>query len=571
MPIKVIPLSFAPNQRGPIITSSSAPTKDARMVRCFHSVFANPGAQNSEQFVEKIPGWAAFSTPSAGNKGTAIHFTHKGSLLLTAFGDPATANAASTIYSDTTSIGATSGAVGRFQECFISSERYVTFGSSDGTGWFLAESAPTTTAYTADGNNSTTITDIKISGANNTAGLYPGQLLTAGANIVAGSRIVSVNSTAFTAVLDTATTGGAFNDLAITKTPISKIIDADFPSLSGDLVEMDGFIFCAGIDSNAKPVIAQSAINSPSAWSADDRLTPAFATDRPVGVAKYNGMIVYFSQNSVQFFANAGNPVGSVLRQNTQASVYGVGAVGSNTFGYAPIVNAGNTVYWLGTANGVVSGVYRLNGYMPENIANDAVTRALSAVIAPIHPFVTLAFDSFNMFGKQFIYVATGDIGYLYSIEDNEWFEAGFFAGGMKIGGGWGSTANPQLYGVRMTTTGGKVYEIDKTNLTYQDDSASYTMTIQTPPQVFNNGKAFIIKSIELVADTQASGSTGIAVSGDDYATFTTARNFDNTQTRKKLFRFGRFRNHAIFKLTHSDNTAWRGQVLLVDWEPCTT
>ena len=94
-------------------------------------------------------------------------------------------------------------------------------------------------------------------------------------------------------------------------------------------------------------------------------------------------------------------------------------------------------------------------------------------------------------------------------------------------------------------------------------------MVIQKEPLVLNKGRGFIVNSIELLADDQASGTTTLETSKDDYASFQTIGTYDMTQQRKRIHSCGYYRNHIIPRLTHSANTAWRGQALVIDWEPC--
>jgi len=137
------------------------------------------------------------------------------------------------------------------------------------------------------------------------------------------------------------------------------------------------------------------------------------------------------------------------------------------------------------------------------------------------------------------------------------------------------SDAIPGTFGATyvntLDNTSGKVFRLaaQLTNV-FQDNGSAYTMTIQTEPIVLNDGRGFIINSIELLADTQPSGSSALAYSADDYANFTSyTETFDLTAARKEISPGGYFDNHVIFKLTDSGNQPWRGQALKINWEPC--
>ena len=212
-----IPLVGSFNQRGLAGNTTLANSEDQRFLNCTFDLVHNSITGKNTIYVEKRPGWGTDSLVAAGSASTGLLRPQAYNATITAFGD-----SNSTIYYGSASVGTITGRALHFTETIVAGVNYVMMKSSDGTAWYYANGAKDVLAYTADGNNSTTITDIKIAGVNSTAGLYVGQKLTAASNITAGTRIVSINAGAFTAVLDTITTGGAFNDLAITKEPIAK-------------------------------------------------------------------------------------------------------------------------------------------------------------------------------------------------------------------------------------------------------------------------------------------------------------------------------------------------------------
>ena len=93
-------------------------------------------------------------------------------------------------------------------------------------------------------------------------------------------------------------------------------------------------------------------------------------------------------------------------------------------------------------------------------------------------------------------------------------------------------------------------------------------MVLQTKPYYLNNGLPFIIDNVNLLADTQSSGSTTLATSADDYASFGTIGSFPLTDQQKNLSGGGYYDTSVAFRLTDSGNNAWRGQALVVDWRP---
>src|SRR5678815_356687 len=279
MPTTRIPLVGTLNQRGLAGNAALVLNEDQRFLNCTFEVVTNSVTGKSTVYLSKRPGWGVDSVVAAGSASTGLCKPQSFNATLTAFGDTN-----STIYFGTTSVGVITGRALHFTETLISGIGCVAIKSSDGTGWYYMDGAKDVTAYTMDGNNSTTVTDIKIAGVQSTAGLYPGQKLTAATNIAAGSRIVSVNSVAFTAVLDTITTGGAFNDLATTKEPIAKIIDADFVTTGTSIsafAALDGYLFYATDDG----YVNNSDLNSVSSYTAGARIAAQQSPDPTVAVA----------------------------------------------------------------------------------------------------------------------------------------------------------------------------------------------------------------------------------------------------------------------------------------------
>ena len=89
-------------------------------------------------------------------------------------------------------------------------------------------------------------------------------------------------------------------------------------------------------------------------------------------------------------------------------------------------------------------------------------------------------------------------------------------------------------------------------------------MTIQTARLNHGTDKRKFESSIRLIADTQSSGTTTLEVSDDDYGSWVTLGTFDMTKMDKRITRCGSYRERA-YRLTHSANTAWRGQALEIE------
>jgi hypothetical protein len=339
----------------------------------------------------------------------------------------------------------------------------------------------------------------------------------------------------------------------LTGTSLTKITDPDFPiDCVGSFVELDGYILIGTHSGNVR----NSDLNSPSAWSALGSIAANSLSDRMVGMARHRTQLIAFSTSSMEFFYNAGNPVGSPLKKSEALFSY-VGCNQGLNRG-APITRIGEYMAWQAYVGGgfTSTAIYTLTGYEPKKISTPIIDRAMGNA--------EVSLDGFFFGGMHFLHMAIGTTttlleSWLYCFETDSWMESGF-PYYLRISG------TGTLYSVAVNDTGGKVfYQSDASDIVYQDSGAAYTMTVQTARLLEGeNFKRY--KRVALIADTQASGNTAVEFSYDDYANFTTPRNIDMTLARKELWMCGTGK-HLIVRLKHNDNTPWRGQALIVEYD----
>jgi hypothetical protein len=590
MPTIRIPLVGTFNQRGLSGNATLVLNEDQRFLNCVFEVVTNPVTGKSTVYVSKRFGWGVDSLVASGSASTGLIKPQSFNATITAFGDTN-----STIYFGTTSVGAITGRALHFTETLISAVPYIMIRSSDGTLWYYVSGAKDVTAYTMDGNNSVNVTDIKIAGANNTAGLYPGQLLTAGSNIVAGTRVVSVNSGAFTAVLDTATTGGAFNDVAVTKTPIAKVTSVNFVSTGtyiSALAPMDGYLFYATDDG----YVNNSDLNSAITYSANARIAAQQVPDPAVGVAIQKNTVIVFGTGSNEKFQNAGYSTGSPL-QVSKTLVDHVGALDQRS-----ITTIEDDIYWVSTPSEGDIGVYQMRGLQSKRISNPVVDRIMGTVSATggaIYAssyrlggqvyaafFMSLASDG----PASMILLESGDLLLLETGDDilledasaqtsafarmmiynatlNIWAESDcVFATFIDS---VGSGSSNQIVATSRVSTSGKVYTINPASdgELYQDDGASYSMQVRTARLDHGTGKRKFIPEIRLICDRQSAGTATLEVSDDDYSSWTQIGTFDLTQMEPKVTPCGSYKGGRAYRVTHSYNGPFRAEALEFDYE----
>ena len=550
MPTTTIPLYTAPSQRNVLAVL----TKDGRCISGFFTVVPNEILNTKSVFFEKRAGFESLAAIASGSNGRFIHYDDVNGVYVMSF----ETGGVQTIYTfddpdirNCNSVGGNG--VSRISQVSIGGEIYYLITVSGTRGYYLPfltlGSTKTFTADTTSGNP--TLTNVS-----STSGIYVGQTLS-GTGIPATARVksfvagtsVTMGSDSDTDVNATATNSG----ITVTRSDVAIIMSTSAPGGTVGLTEMDGYVFSAATDE-----IRNSSVNDLNTWSVNNSIKPNVETDNIVTITRYRGYIVSFGSSSIEFFYNAGNSFGSVLSRNNSLFI-GFGIIGN-------IAQTADYVFFIGgesAGGGYSRGIYTLNGFSPEKVSTATIDKIISSSTSP-------TLEVFSAYGKTLLHVSGGslstlDYSFLYCLETKEWFESGFpFY--MRMANSLGP-----ISGVAVNSTSGKLYNVNQSSPVYQDDGSAFTMTFQTQPYSLNKGKGFVINSVELLADTQASGSSTLSISGDDYATFQSPGSFNLTRTTKRVHRCGYYRNHAIFKVEDSGNQAWRGQALIVDWEPCST
>jgi hypothetical protein len=478
-----IPLIGSYNQRGLDGNLALTQSQDQRFLNCTFNLVQNPVTGKSDLYLEKRPGWKQSLVVAAGSASTGLIKPLKMNATISAFGDTN-----STIYYGTTSVGVITGLAIHFKETIISGEVHTTIRSSDGTGWYYVDGAKDNLAYTADGYNSTTITDIKVGGVNDTTGLYVGQKLTAATNIAAGSRIVSIDAAAYTAVLDTATTGGVFNDVAITKEPIAKIIDSDFTT-TGDYIsafeEMDGRLYYSvSTDGTAR----NSDINSVTSFPASGTLPVNMSPDEPRAVARQKNALLVLGGASIEMYTNSGNAFGSPLQRQTSAFSR-VGVLDQHS-----LTILEDDIYFASSSYEGDIGVYRISGFEPKRISTSTIEKIMGNVSSSGGTFYA---SSFRLGGYPYFSLVlstasettskrlleSGDYRLIEGGTDKRLLNGNpassasyvrtlVYNAGLNIWSEWdctvatfidsvGSSTNNQLIATSRVETGGKIYTIN--------------------------------------------------------------------------------------------------------------
>jgi hypothetical protein len=131
-----------------IIGSTVASDLDQRFINTIFDKIVNPMTGKETFYVMKRPGFAAHSTPSAGNIGTAVKVWSSqgaGTKVISAFG-----GTNSTIYDATTSKGAITGKAKFIDEAMVGSTPTILIPSTDETAWYYQDGGAPTEITDAD-------------------------------------------------------------------------------------------------------------------------------------------------------------------------------------------------------------------------------------------------------------------------------------------------------------------------------------------------------------------------------------------------------------------------------------
>lgn len=576
MPTLTLPFVGVHNQRGISGQAAIIAGQDQRFVNCTFDLIKNPVTGNATVYVEKRPGWGVASLVAAGSISTGAIRTDQIGSIVSAFGDTNSA-----VYDSVNSIGTITGKALHFSETIIGSIGYVLIRSSDGTAWYYAEDAATTLTYTGNTHTNTTVDGIA-----STTGMYSGQAVS-GTNIVGGTRILSVDSaTAIT--LDTATTGTTAG-VTITKTPIAKILDADFVTTGSNIstfADLDGYLFYCNDDG----YLYNSDLGSIISYSASNKIAANMSPDVPVAIARHKNLIICFGNNSTEFFQNSGYAAGSPLSKVEQYYKR-VGAQSQSA-----VVPLEDDIYFVSSSRDGDTKIERLRDLSIQKVS----TPHVDTLIGTASEFGSnIYLNAFNLGGYSYVtatiipassgflqleddflmLLESGDAIILdvntsalarmmvYNVDLNIWNEWDTTL--LTFIRGLGSDTRNQIFATSLINTSGKIYLINPSGdgELYQDDGSSYTMTIQTARMNFGTNFWKFIKSVQLVCDKQASGTATLEYSDDDFATWTTWGTFDLTTMNPILYQGGAHQGGRAYRLTHSANTAFRAESLIFDYE----
>jgi hypothetical protein len=301
--------------------------------------------------------------------------------------------------------------------------------------------------------------------------------------------------------------------------------------------------------------IYHSDINSVTSWTASSRIETGAYPDKGIACVRYKQFIVGFGPQTMEFFVNAGNATGSVLSRQAELTRK-IGLCNSESY-----TSFGDSLYWVGSSPEGGISVYQLSDGI-RRISIPAIEAKLSLAGASN---ITMSVAAF--YGTTHILVRAKTATFVYCVESEAWYE---WSGNAVL---WDKTAavstgtEINVYGLSKTSTSGKVYLLNPTSRTFQDDSVAYSATMITSPIDADVYAKKVWRSIAVVGDKETSTSTiNISWSDDDYVTFSAVRTVSMSGGFARARKLGQSR-HRVFRFDHSDNLPLRVRAVELEYE----
>lgn len=307
-------------------------------------------------------------------------------------------------------------------------------------------------------------------------------------------------------------------------------------------------------------------------------------------LTKHAQHIVVIGTQGIEFFYNAGNPLGSPLSRRNDI-MYPVGCAARNTACTLHDV----TIFVGGTTDSANLGVYMLAGTKLEKISVPALESYLQINVSQTWDLVTLNSHMFAEFIEAHdhtIYILTvinssnNAVTFVYDLNAKRWYQwyiqdrdGRLDTSGGKTGLewvntatndmldiiGWSRTDNTNVPYVQLST--GEIYKWPKNTYSSDLGSTAIEMIIQTENNAYGTQLRKHFNAMYFnCAKVGTSNNISIQYSDDDGVTWSTARTVNLNSYYPVATRWGQARRRQ-WKFTHTDGYAVRLQAIELEVE----
>lgn len=414
-------------------------------------------------------------------------------------------------------------------------------------------------------------------------------------------RVYFIETPTHLVITDPENNEGWLISLADTST-ITLITGTAFPpnnggQLAGGGAFLGGFVFVMDTDGT----IWNSNINDPTTWDGIDLINTEREADRGVFLGSHHDNLVAISTRSIEFYYNAGNPVGSPLGRRNDIS-YRTGAADDKA-----VFVQGDSIYFIGNSQIGNSGLYLLSSFQLNKRSNFSIDRALAfynikstndffltaatiddhilVFVTPVAPdasnstpiwtpIITLVYDDAASTWTTYSTDIISTIG--FAVIDATDISTPFYRNvGLLLTDGNAFQIDGTLDPIDLSYNG--LYFLEDYLLNDTGDylldqgpitTANIVISVTLPEMDFGTINNKFMHSLSVVGDTLAEASDTltpllISWSDDHYKTFSAQRSL-YLDTTRELRRFGRFKRRA-FKLDYEGSNALRLEALEYD------
>lgn len=335
---------------------------------------------------------------------------------------------------------------------------------------------------------------------------------------------------------------------------VTKITDAQFPgnnslTLAGTFAHLDGYAFIMATDGN----IYHSDINSLTAWGGLYIGANTYP-DKGVACIRHRNRIIGFGPQSMEFFYNAGNTVGSPLSRIDNLAQQ-IGLVNADA-----LVNWRDSLFWAGSSPQGGVAVYTMSDTAPQRISTAEIEQQL--VLAGTS---NISLSVVSYFGRMHLYVKASGSTFAYCVESQSWYE---IVGAVPL---WTKTSAVSVgstiatYAVSNVSTSGKTFIVNPAAHVFRDNGEVYTATMRTSQIDLGTNKRKTWRELDIIGDVEESTSNlSVTWTDDDYNTYADARTVDLSSNLRQLKRLGNSRRRA-FAFAHSANTPMRIEAMEIE------
>lgn len=336
---------------------------------------------------------------------------------------------------------------------------------------------------------------------------------------------------------------------------ISGITDPNFPLnispgiLGFGAAYLDGVVYVVrqtgaaifGSDSSG------TNLNDPTTWPADNVIVAQIEPDDARFIAKHLTYLIVGKQWTTEVFHDAGNPTGSPL-----APDQGIKMNFGNTVPWS-VQDMGGDLIWIATTREGSVSVVHLTNLRATIVSTPAIERRLEAMFSA-GTYLPCNVWGGKVAGHRLYAITTTSTTFVYDLTVGLWYE--WLGADGKPFPIVSSTYDGGFQRILLqNATDGDVYSLDLS--TYQDDNGVFDVDIYTPNWDGETRTRKHMNRLELVGDQVPGDACYIAVSDDDYQTWSDYRTIDRGVERQLLFNCGTFRRRA-FHIHHSSNNPFR-------------